>query len=60
MSQRLNVSGISKKLLQSVTKSFYKKWQVLQDETEFIKKFDRYYKVWQKVITKSGRYDKVC
>ena len=39
-----------------MTKTYYKVWQVLQDETDFITKCGRYDKVWQNVFTKGYRY----
>ena len=42
-----------------MTKSYYKVWQVLQKETKFIKKCDKYYKVWQEFITKCDKYYKM-
>ena len=47
---KLIIAKYDKNLLQIV-------WQVLQSETKFIKKYDRYFKVWQEVIAK---FDKYC
>ena len=49
------ITKCGQKLLQRVTESYYKVWQVL----ESVPKSDRYYIVWNKVITKFDRYYKL-